>query len=1246
MIKNSNNPSNNQHKIAASIIAIDAENGKDEGAIALPYFPRIGSDDCPEINFNEIPAWEPPQTQIILPKSNSDKDEEEIEYIRHLASSESLNTREQIDLFFQTLGFNKEDRIYIRCIPAKNIPSDKLLELGLGYKKKDSEAVIKKTIKGYIEWDDEEEDYIFYENRYNQKPQKHPWGIQKLEELNKKGYGTYFVVGQGGDNDEDIIKVDTLFYECDGINKDKQWEKQKKLYYNNKLSPIAIVETRNSIHVYYRREDDNDDSAKTFRFLQQRLIQLADSDPAIHNEARLMRLPGFDHVKWNDGILEFFPCILKLCDFNAPHYSDIDFHETLPKWDEKRWGKKKKQNNSLDAHNIKNFSQNIQNNGYYSDAYNIKNFAPFLEAGEVRPHEIETYKCPAHNGTSNNSLHIFPNGAFKCHGGCDNRDIWRAAKDIAVAHGYVLPEKKQEYQKSKQKSPEQLAQDNAQFEAEKIIHGQLTGIDFEKTKQLGITITRINKEKLSPEDLNLEKGKISIVCSAKGTGKTEGLQPYIPSYKAIYSWHTRVTLAIKMAYDLGLIYKNEIDNYLLATKASFCANSAYKFHPKVLQDNALLLFDECDQIFDYTFESLCNKDGIRPLILATHKAQLAATLTKGSAAYMSADISQKEIDYIIAIAPPNAKIELVVNDYKPKKGTLKFSTDGKPDSAIKKLLTDLDNGVPCFLLDDFKNGYRGCKTIAEFIRKERPDLASRIVEINGDTSEEEEIKDYVKQINEASVNTMLLSCSPSIISGISLTNGRFNKGVYGIINGILTPNNGSQGFARIRGAENISVWVASSGINYEASRATTPSEVDKYYQDNYTARNKILLTYQPEYNPMKQEWHSPHWQLFCQNSALKNLEMRRLRYWYQQKLIDDGYELIETGFGVDASGIGDSLKEIAGQLKLQEILQISDAKDLSFHEVQQLSDKSNSGENLTLEERQQLTKYHLIDTFGDELIAGATTKTPTGEELFGLDAIAFMNHRNGLENSMKRFYRNFHQETADIASSDTYIENRQQNLRPDIPECNKRFPKDIKWQLRERKLWEFLDFKSYLDPNKEYYPEDYQPLIDKVRKYIEPIKQATGYNFEKTKDGQIIDICYGMNGLRLSSQQKRVDGSVIRVKRITQASWDFAQKFVQHQLVRKQDFQGVTTPPIFLVKGNLAGGVVTPHENIHSKEHSHFDLKNITQVITEGKGGVVTPEYEQLNLDLGDRAEYQRAHQKDQENYNDYHDIYSYQDGD
>lgn len=854
MIKNSNNPSNNQHKIAASIIAIDAENGKDEGAIALPYFPRIGSDDCPEINFNEIPAWEPPQTQIILPKFNSDKDEEEIEYIRHLASSESLNTREQIDLFFKTLGFNKEDRIYIRCIPAKNIPSDKLLELGLGYKKKDSEAVIKKTIKGYIEWDDEEEDYIFYENRYNQKPQKHPWGIQKLEELNKKGYGIYFVVGQGGDNDEDIIKVDTLFYECDGINKDKQWEKQKKLYYNNKLSPIAIVETRNSIHVYYRREDDNDDSAKTFRFLQQRLIQLADSDPAIHNEARLMRLPGFDHVKWNDGILEFFPCILKLCDFNAPHYSDIDFHKTLPKWDEKRWGKKKKQNNSLDAHNIKNFSQNIQNNGYYSDAYNIKNFAPFLEAGEVRPHEIETYKCPAHNGTSNNSLHIFPNGAFKCHGGCDNRDIWRAAKDIAVAHGYVLPvlrnnlnidQKVQELTETQQESWKEQRDKELKKKWQKgktLTPKIITKTPYFQYLMRALPVQLSLLEDPPPQQYLTavpEENLMLLGCGDLGGGKTTWMKSMIEIIREAHPterWFAFGYINGLLLQQCGAWKKNQLgarrfkhlqsdkafnDIYKESQDLALCVHSLKHF------EDCLSVFDGCNIVIDEivsVIKALLQDDNIKECDRTSILHIFSEALRRAKRVFcFDALLSDLTVWYLSQVCPQK-KVISVKNEYQRPKSTIEFllgTAELEKQLASVEKIKKSDNSPICKALLNSKRFVlvSDNRTIIQILGELLKEQGKEVLVICRDTNGQKDVKDFLecpnRWVQQNWINKNIDGCvliSPTGGSGIDISVKNYFTDLYGLFFGVIDVDAILQMLGRLRDNEaKFHVWVKDQG---------------------------------------------------------------------------------------------------------------------------------------------------------------------------------------------------------------------------------------------------------------------------------------------------------------------------------------------------------------------------------------------------------------------------------------------------
>ncbi len=781
--------------------------------------------------------------------------------------------------------------------------------------------------------------------------------------------------------------------------------------------------------------------------------------------------------------------------------------------------------------------------------------------------------------------------------------------------------------KNKVKTPDELAEDNAQFETEKAIHKQLSGFDEEALKELGIKITHINKPNLSSEDLNLEKHKISIPISAMGTCKTSAIAEKKDSFYAIYSYHTRNSLAWTMAEKMGALHKEEAENNKFAKKVTFCANSADKFDPRNLKENGLLLGDECDQLFAYLFEPLCNRDSMRPRLLAFHQAHLASALTDGSALYMSAHVAQKEIEYIFKCAPKNTPIEVIINNYKPQRGKIILSTDKSLEALVSHLLKNLKQGVPCFIIDDNKDGYKGCKTIAEYVRQEliksginiesNPDL---IVEINSDTSEDINTKTYITDINNRSLNTLLLVCSPSVISGVSIENKRFDN-VYGFFNGILTPKNACQALSRARGAENLFVWCAERGTNYEASRGITPADVNAYYQKNYDARNKFLTSFAPDYNVMSEEWKSHHWELFCKNAALKNIEMRRLRYWLKEQLIEDGYQIEEVEFGL-APNVNDSMKEIWGQLKLEEINEIDDCELITSARYKELREKSSTGINLSKEERLQLTKYYLLDTFGEEIINTCTVKLKDEVELHGFAAIAYKNWGNKLEKSLRRLHRNFYKPIEDVAADDIAGESRQAKLRPDFEGCNQRFPGDIKWQLRERKFFEFLEFEKYLDPNKNYYPNDYQPVIDKIRQHSEAAKLAMGINFENANDGLIIYMLYAMCGLSTGSKQVTVDGKRIRVKWITKDSWEFAQNFIAHQEAKKAERDRCTTPPILLVNDNFKGGVVQEPESLPSNQHSQFYPSNAQATLTPPQQEVSTPKYTQLDIDFKELSEY------------------------
>ena len=695
--------------------------------------------------------------------------------------------------------------------------------------------------------------------------------------------------------------------------------------------------------------------------------------------------------------------------------------------------------------------------------------------------------------------------------------------------------------------------EQAQIAAENAIYKQLTAIDPIKLESLGIKITYINKAELSAEDLRLEKNKISIVISPKGSGKSNAAAVALALFEALYSWHNRISLGRGMAYTLSLsgkaptIYKNDATAYGTNKRLTFCANSSYQFTPAALCKNGALLGDEADQLFRYLFENLCNKDGIRPVILASLESHLVSALHDGSALFASADISQKDVDYIHAIAPKGTKIEVIINTHKPKRCPLYFSTDNSPDGLIDVLIEKLNEGVPCFVLDDLKNGVKGCKSIAEFIRRTwraegHDEWCDEILEINSDTSSEETVKIALANINEESLKYRLIICSPSVTSGLSITNGRFADGVFGFFQGILLDVDAGQGLGRIRGAKSVYVFAAKTGINTENSGCITPIEVNNFYKRNYDNRNKFILEYNTKYNPMTQEWESPHWTLFCKNAAYQNLVMARLRMRIRDKLADDGYEIVDTEFG-KSEKTEDRLKNSWWSLQEDEALEIADSKLLSKDEVESLQLKQQEL-GLTRKEKHCLIKTHIFNTFGEKFIEAAEYEHKNGAEFFGYAAVYLMNYNGKMERGLFNLYR-INRPIEDSYIRDLQQEEQQQKHGDTI----KRFPGDLRWDTRKFKFWEHYEIKNFLQPEKEWYPSQYKNLVDNLKASPIATKDAAGFNPEKIGAGQIFDSLISSVGLTCETVEVTINGQKQKWKarKITQQSWDMSLLFLEHR---------------------------------------------------------------------------------------------------
>ncbi|MGB3294361.1 MAG: hypothetical protein WBB01_15345 [Phormidesmis sp.] len=347
--------------------------------------------------------------------------------------------RQQLDDFTQVLGYAPGDRLYVRALLPKNLSDEMAVSHRLKFEIEENgkKRLIPNTRRGYLtvgSWE-------FTHIRKGKDPTIHADGLAKLSELNKEGRGIYFVVNPGGEKNIDISSARSVFWEVDDKSKAEQIDQAQ----TSGLPLGAVVETNKSIHCYCPLVEPMADLDE-WKKLQERLIQRMESDPAIRNSSRLMRLPGFDHVRVEgsgvDERLVFTPVSLRHIDPSAKGSTE-EIAAKLPQWDEELWSKQNQKGEAMGDRQGEAAPPTLA----ADNPWDIRNFAQYLNGDHYSQNGWLKVQCPHHGGEghSGDSLGINEaTGQYTCYGGCDTKDVYGAAWNLAKERGWIPPEQQAE----------------------------------------------------------------------------------------------------------------------------------------------------------------------------------------------------------------------------------------------------------------------------------------------------------------------------------------------------------------------------------------------------------------------------------------------------------------------------------------------------------------------------------------------------------------------------------------------------------------------------------------------------------------------------------------------------------------------------------------------------------------------------------------------------------------------------------
>ncbi|WP_228025311.1 hypothetical protein [cf. Phormidesmis sp. LEGE 11477] len=345
--------------------------------------------------------------------------------------------------FTEVLGYKPGDRLYVRALLPKNLSDELAIKQNLKFEIEENgkKRLIPNTRRGYLtvgSWE-------FVHIRKNKEPAVYEAGLTKLLELNQEGRGIYFVVNPGGEHDSKILEARSVFWECDDKNKAEQIEQAQ----TSGLPLGAMVETYKSVHCYSPLSLPVTE-LNEWKKLQERVIQMMDGDAAIRNSSRLMRLPGFDHVRvgekgTSDERLLFSPVALRHLD-KAARCSVELIEAKLPQWDKERWGKEAKSR----AAGREVTGQAIAPTPAADNPWDIRNFSQYLDGDRYSQNGWLKVQCPHHGGEGHSGDSLGVNeatGQFTCYGGCDTKDVYRAARELATSRGWKPPQQVEKEEK-------------------------------------------------------------------------------------------------------------------------------------------------------------------------------------------------------------------------------------------------------------------------------------------------------------------------------------------------------------------------------------------------------------------------------------------------------------------------------------------------------------------------------------------------------------------------------------------------------------------------------------------------------------------------------------------------------------------------------------------------------------------------------------------------------------------------------
>jgi hypothetical protein len=1022
---------------------------------------------------------------------------------------------------------------------------------------------------------------------------------EAIEKINRQGYGIYLTVNKGGTKKEEITQFNAAFFESDEGSLEEQWKTIDAFG----IKPTMVVSTKKSLHTYFSLKKNTLTTEEWTNDLQHPLIMANNSDPAIEDPNRIMRLAGFNHAKHNahTNQFEYVLCQLHVdTDGKTPRYSVEEVKaaaaQLLPHdCSHERWTLwRRLQGNGiksvLDVAKELNFDFAVAREQaktmpfdeleLYARRYNKFHQLCLKKAkgADVEPMsawEDKVARLPEANikkavrkvseiytevdsdelgdaDTIRWAQYLYgydPNGrAGWITAQCpsvpeDQRDAHSIdSLHINKATGAIKSQRGVEAREVYHMMKEIAEAAQAEeFKAEQAQQDSQGNTVWDRLSGCHRKPDAvINERFITPIDT--QPGTVYIIKSAKGTGKTVAAKTIVSRFKNVLSVYTRIAQAEEQCPRIGCVFNNKPNWKNPQAKVGCVVNSMSKHDISRLADNGLLLCDEFNQIPDHLLGATLDRANERQIAYNVFEQAMAAIAGGGTGVFMSADIKNRDIQLIESLAQKAGvkKVVYIENQYQIDKGCLNVVDAESIHALLDIAAAKLEQGKHVMIGTDVKNGNNGANTIHEFLQAKYPDKKGMVV--TGDNSGNTSVKDFLADINKASTELDWLIASPAITNGVSIDNGHFEV-VFGLYHGILTVDDATQQLDRVRNCPEVYLWAAKTGCGSDGY-SLTPEHVHETVKGNYREYAELMATLMVEhkYTGCDHQLQSAWFDHYCQAVAYRNQCMIEYREKIVQKALQDGfssYRILEVT--KEAKAAAKATQAIVKDCA--ERLEVVEANKVNEGEIldQSQLDSLMVADRKTEKEKASVAKTWLLRNYGEAIISKVQVEK-SGETITGIPAMYIRDKKEGLHRGLERLRFLYLENGEELAmNKDLAIEGYDFKQKEFT---TGRSILNLKYYLLGVRLLKKLKIDQFIDPDKVFTAEDISALFNTAKKHGDKVGSLLGLKVASYKHPSLFfDALMGRLGLQL--KQSRVENK--RVYQITAESWEIFQLYLAHK---------------------------------------------------------------------------------------------------